>query len=106
VGKHRGGLGQICEILNLAKRPIQVTMLGDRETHPALGLAGGGAGACASAAIDGTTPVRLKGRTALPPGATMALHFAGGGGFGDPAERDPAATARDVVLGYVTEHAA
>lgn len=105
AGQHRGGLGQVCEIENLAERPIQVLVLGDREKNPALGIAGGGAGACASATID-DAPVRLKSRTALPPGASARFDFAGGGGFGDPAARHPDAIEADIALGFVSAEAA
>ena len=37
----------------------------------------------------------------------VELVLAGGAGFGDPAERDQAAVARDLALGFVTpEHVA
>jgi N-methylhydantoinase B len=36
----------------------------------------------------------------------MKLMTGGGGGWGEPAERDPAAVAADVREGYVTEAAA
>jgi N-methylhydantoinase B len=105
-GRCRGGLGQICEIQNLSDTPIQLMILGDREKHPALGIAGGMAGARASAQIDGTTGIRLKSKSMLAPGSRVALNFAGGGGFGDPRERDPAAVARDLLNGMVSEECA
>ncbi len=39
-------------------------------------------------------------------GQKVRLETPGGGGFGDPAERDPEKVARDVRLGYVTPEAA
>ena len=39
-------------------------------------------------------------------GQKVRLETPGGGGFGNPAARDPAAVARDVRLGYVTREAA
>jgi len=39
----------------------------------------------------------------LAEGDVVAVWTPGGGGYGDPAERDPAAVARDVALGYYTE---
>jgi N-methylhydantoinase B len=105
-GRCRGGLGQICEIENLSDTPIQLMILGDREKHPALGIAGGMAGACASAQIDGTTAIRLKSKSMLAPGSRVRLNFAGGGGFGDPGQRDPAAVAQDLLNGMVSEECA
>jgi N-methylhydantoinase B/oxoprolinase/acetone carboxylase alpha subunit len=34
------------------------------------------------------------------------MDAAGGGGYGDPAERDPEAVERDVAEGYVSENSA
>ena len=39
-------------------------------------------------------------------GQKVRLETPGGGGFGDPATREPALVARDVRLGYVTREAA
>ena len=39
-------------------------------------------------------------------GQKVRLETPGGGGCGDPAERDPTLVARDVRLGYVTREAA
>ena len=39
-------------------------------------------------------------------GQKVRLETPGGGGFGDPKERDPARIARDLRLGYVTAESA
>jgi N-methylhydantoinase B len=39
-------------------------------------------------------------------GQRLRLETPGGGGYGEPHERDPAAVARDVYLGYVSAAAA
>ncbi|QIG78772.1 hydantoinase B/oxoprolinase family protein [Stakelama tenebrarum] len=106
AGKYRGGLGQVCEIENIASQTVYVTIIGEREKHPARGVLGGQPGACASASVGGLGAVSLKSRSPLKPGASVTFHFAGGGGFGDPAERDPAAVATDMRLGLVSEDAA
>ena len=106
AGRQRGGLGQVCEVENLSDTPIQLGILGDRERHPAQGLMGGKPGACAAAMVDQAKTLRLKSRSVLQPGSSVALHFAGGGGFGDPAERDPAAVERDLRDGFVSPEAA
>jgi N-methylhydantoinase B len=36
----------------------------------------------------------------------VTFNFAGGGGYGDPAERDAAAIERDILLGFISEDAA
>ncbi len=101
-GQFRGGLGQVCEIENLSDNAMTVVVLGDRERHPALGVAGGGSGACAAAVIDGTKPIHLKSRARLAPGSKLALHFAGGGGFGAPRQRERALIERDLIEGKIT----
>ena len=52
------------------------------------------------ALVSKITDVRIK------PGQKVRLETPGGGGFGDPAARDPARVARDVRLGYVSPEAA
>ena len=42
----------------------------------------------------------------MQPGELLRLHFPGGGGYGDPAERDPAAIEDDIAKGYVSVEAA
>lgn len=43
---------------------------------------------------------------AMPAGAVMAYQYGGGGGFGNPLERDPEAVKEDVLDELVSEHAA
>ena len=62
-------------------------------------------GRCRVHAIDGKT-VHAKGRNELAPGQRMRIVEAGGGGFGDPKARAPAAVAEDVAQGYVSAAAA
>ncbi|OKO80877.1 hydantoinase B/oxoprolinase family protein [Bradyrhizobium sp. NAS96.2] len=102
AGRFRGGLGQVCEVQNTSSKPISVIILGDRERHPALGIEGGRPGACALAQIDGSKSVGLKSRTKLAPGARIAFHFAGGGGFGPPSERAAGDIERDLIEGKIT----
>lgn len=106
-GRHRGGLGQLCEVQNLTNGPVQVILLADREQHPALGIAGGRPGAPAAATLGAAAkPLNLKGKVSLPPGEAVSLLFAGGGGFGPPAERSAEALRRDIELGFVSPAAA
>ena len=41
-------------------------------------------------------------RMPLPKGTLVELRTGGGGGYGDPRERDPAAVAADVIESYIT----
>ena len=106
AGRWRGGLGQEVEVEVTTDDPVRLALISDRMKHPAGGLAGGQSGAPAKVALqDGTTP-HPKGRTTLPPGARLTMHYGGGGGVGDPRERDPAALRRDIEAGYVTPEGA
>ena len=52
--------------------------------------------------INGTAPDNPKAEQVIRPGDLIELFMPGGGGFGPPAERDPALRARDRLEGYVT----
>jgi N-methylhydantoinase B len=106
AGRHRGGLGQEIEVQNLAQAPIKVVLLGDRERHPAMGVLGGCPGEVARATFSHGPKPSLKSVTPLPPLASVALSFAGGGGFGLPEQRSHCAIAADLARGLVTFDAA
>jgi N-methylhydantoinase B len=106
AGRQRGGLGQDIQVENISGRPIRVVLVGDRESHPALGVMGGQAGAPARAAFDhGATPT-LKSVTAMPAGGRVTLSFAGGGGYGPPTQRERSAITADIDAGFVSTEAA
>ena len=73
----------------------------DRIDHPARGRSGGHDGQPGRVCLDDGTSMKAKGRQGLPAGRRLILELPGGGGFGTPEERDPAASARDIVMGYV-----
>ncbi|MFJ8148694.1 hydantoinase B/oxoprolinase family protein [Streptomyces sp. NPDC096048] len=99
-GRRRGGLGQDIEVRNPTSRPVQMVLLGDREQHPALGLAGGGPGATAQVVLDSGARVPLKSISRLAPGSSVVISFAGGGGFGNEKEREPHLLIADETAGY------
>jgi N-methylhydantoinase B len=47
-------------------------------------------------------PGNAYGLTRLAPGDVVVMDAAGGGGYGDPRERDRAMVVEDVMQGYVT----
>ena len=108
AGQHRGGLG-----VELTYRALQraVTNVNcERTKDPPWGLHGGKPGAVNEAVLvrpDGSEQ-KLKKATGVPmePGDRLTFRTAGGGGFGDPAARDPAAVADDIASGYVSPAAA
>jgi N-methylhydantoinase B len=75
-------------------------MLERTRTAPA-GLEGGLPGALSSMRRNGE-PLRPKVQVALERGDVLELRTAGGGGYGPPAERAPAALAADIEDGIVT----
>jgi N-methylhydantoinase B len=133
AGEFRGGLGLRRDV-TVRDHAATVSLLTDRRRHPPYGLAGGDAGATGAAyrvgpevdvdpdrwasVADGSgdgpegDPARdverLPGKVTrdLPAGTTVSLRTPGAGGYGDPADRDPAAVARDVRLGKLTAAAA
>jgi N-methylhydantoinase B len=105
VGEHRGGLGAVYEIESLTD--AQVSLLGERGTVAPFGVAGGGRAALNRftwETDEGWSSPPLVSKVtgvALKAGKRVRLETPGGGGWGDRAWRDPAATDRDRALGYV-----
>ncbi len=108
-GRHRAGLGVIKEF-EFLEGPVSFSHRGERHFTAAAGLAGGGAGAMARSWIqraDGSREeIPSKLATRLAKGDRLIVETAGGGGFGPPAERDPAALAEDRADGKVSPEAA
>jgi N-methylhydantoinase B len=105
-GRHRGGLGVELDFQMLENS--YVTAVVERSKNPAWGLEGGQPAGipngCALRQADGERTVLGKAtRLLVPKGATLELTCGGGGGYGPPQERDPAAVRADVHEGYVTE---
>jgi N-methylhydantoinase B len=109
AGEHRGGLGLVREWRVDSAEAIFTANL-ERFRFRPCGLAGGGAAAPGRLILirDGVeTQLRSKvGNLRLIRGDVIRLETSGGGGFGEPSARDPAAVARDVALGYITRQAA
>jgi N-methylhydantoinase B len=102
AGRFRGGLGQEVEIEVRAPDEVRLSLLSDRRDHPAQGVLGGAAGGAAVIAFDDGTRPHPKSRTTVSPGTRVTLLYPGGGGYGDPATRDPEALAADIRDGYVS----
>lgn len=103
AGTHRGGLGQFMEVGAREGHVFDFSAMFDRVRHPARGRAGGGQGGGTTIGLDDGTELPGKGRSTVPEGAKVMLAFPGGGGYGDPANRDRAAVIRDLRLGYISE---
>lgn len=109
-GKLRGGLGRrmVIKIPDddyAPLPPVTVAIQAGRFRYPPEGLFGGLSGAAAKF-LHNNQPGDPSGLTLCRPGDELAFYSAGGGGFGNPLQRDPNEVAKDVKNGYVSaEHA-
>jgi N-methylhydantoinase B len=105
-GRFRGGFGVAYE-LEIRHPSAVVVMRGkDRQRFCAWGAGGGHAGTTSgnTGTRRGATPHDIGKRTVYRPelGEVIRLWGGGGGGFGDPFERDPEMVAADVAAGLVS----
>ncbi|KYH27362.1 hydantoinase B/oxoprolinase [Halalkalicoccus paucihalophilus] len=91
-GRYRGGLGLVRSV-RLAE-PATVSLLTERRRYGPRGVAGGEDGRPGENLIDGE-PVPAKTTRDVPAGTLITVKTPGGGGHGDPDERDPELTERD-----------
>jgi N-methylhydantoinase B len=106
-GRWRGGLGLVREVRVLAPRAL-LSVLAEKGVLPPYGVCGGEAGAPnafyvrrGAGAIE---PSPLPGKVSgfpLEVGDVVIMETSGGGGYGDPLERDPARVAQDVRDGVI-----
>ena len=111
-GRWRGGLGLTREVRILTSGS-QLSVLAEKAVLPPFGVCGGAAGATNRFWVrrngQRVQPSPLPGKVSgfpLELGDVLLMESSGGGGFGDPLERDPARVAADVGEGYVTPAAA
>lgn len=109
-GKWRGGTGVIFT-MRIVKAGSAVLGRGlERHVFRPWGLCGGMPGDVARVVLDiGTARERDLGKISMvepEAGQTVTLMSAGGGGYGDPHERDVALVARDVATGLVSRESA
>ena len=108
-GRWRGGLGVETRIRVLAD--AELALRSERVRLPPCGRQGGEDGVAGEQLVlcpDGSTrPLRAKAANQpMAKGEVLILKTSGGGGLGDPRERDPAALAADLDEGLVTPEAA
>jgi N-methylhydantoinase B len=107
AGKWRGGLGTVHEVEVLA--PVSVTTIADGVRYPSASRSGARSPLLeqkvhAKWLIQGdrVEPVVPQTVVSVPAGTRVLSHSAGGGGVGDPLERDRDAVAEDVRDGLVS----
>ncbi|MFD5246566.1 hydantoinase B/oxoprolinase family protein [Amycolatopsis sp. NPDC058340] len=105
AGKWRGGLGQCTTMAARGEISWSVNGNVDRVHRPASGVDSGHDGAVGRFELTrGALP--SKSRVNLRPDDVVNVFLPGGGGYGDPLERDPEAVLADVVDGYISVEAA
>lgn len=106
AGRFRGGLGLVREWrLDAAEGSLSTNF--ERFRHAPYGIAGGEPGSLSRTTVtrpDGST-LSLRSKVSGVPlqrGDVVTIETSGGGGYGDPGERDLARLARDLADGLVT----
>jgi N-methylhydantoinase B len=104
AGRWRGGIGIKRSYRILADEAL-LQLRSDRAKFSPYGLAGGEPGGVSRSfiTIDGkTTPLPSKVTITVPHGAVICHEQAGGGGYGDPRQRDPRLVQEDIADGKIT----
>jgi N-methylhydantoinase B len=101
-GRYRGGFGQEMEIGVRSNSPWTLSAMYDRTRYSAQGICGGSPGATGTVRTSGAKDLHPKRQQRIEADEQVILSLPGGGGFGAPAERDPAQVARDVTDGLVS----
>ena len=111
TGTHRGGMGAVYEI-EVLEKDATAFLFGERGRFAPQGVAGGGAAAMNVFSYeqeDGWHQPPMASKMVgigLKRGQAVRLETPGGGGYGPASDRDPAAVARDVAMGLMTEETA
>jgi N-methylhydantoinase B len=109
-GRYTGGAGVDLELRVETETDCVANTAGDGARHGPCGLLGGADGAPhrylmrVPNQVAEVLATKREGIT-VPPGTVFEVHSAGGGGWGPPAERDPADRDRDRMNGYVSNAA-
>ena len=103
-GHFRGGYGGDMRLRIETAEPAVANTAGEGTVHGARGILGGRDGAPHDYSLlpPNGPPRKLRSKEvgiAVPPGSVFHVLSGGGGGYGNPAERDPAARARDRLEG-------
>ena len=106
VGRWRGGLGALCDLVYEGEGPARLNTAGDGIVVPPFGLFGAADGLPHHYKIVTGDAERVLGSkevgVVVNPGDHIICLSSGGGGYGQPEARDKNASARDLKNGYVT----
>ncbi len=111
AGRFRGGLGVQTRLRSLVHGRLNVASgAGGRVSCPPWGLAGGKPGEIAATLVrapgDDDFHAPAEPKPAWPADTRVLYMTAGGGGWGNPRDRDPERVLRDVSEGYVSAESA
>jgi N-methylhydantoinase B len=106
VGRYRGGLGQLTEFSYRGNKLWSVSAMIDRTQFAAQGLEGGQPGRPGEFLVNDNQPLPPKTVIWFEPDSRVQLNLPGGGGYGQPFEREPEQVLDDVINGYVSLAAA
>jgi N-methylhydantoinase B len=105
AGRRRGAPAAKLELTPTVGK-VECMYLSDGTINPPMGARGGEPGAAAKQAVRGPDGVEqdtdLCARLTLEPGTTLLSRCCGGGGYGNPMEREPERVAKDVREGIVS----
>lgn len=90
------------EVENLEQAPFVISATFDRIDHPPRGRDQGGPGAMGRLRLRSGPVLKGMGRQTVPAGDRLIVEFPGGGGFGDPLEREPELVAVDARRGLIS----
>jgi N-methylhydantoinase B len=102
AGKYRGGLGQTMILGNREAAEFAIFATFDRVHNPARGRSGGKPGATGSIELESGGKLRGMGRQIIPIGDRLIINMPGGGGFGNPKDRDRQEVLEDLKMGFIS----
>ena len=112
AGYHRGGLGMIRRVENLAEGAL-LSVLGDNAIIPPFGVSGGYSAACCEWTVirkgERIMPSDVPGKVGgfpLEYGDILEVKSMGGGGYGDPLTREVELVKQDVLDEYISQERA
>jgi N-methylhydantoinase B len=106
AGAFRGGFGQVFEVEVMGgdhgpDGDILTSFRAGRFVHPVPGFLGGGQAPVAELTVNGVQQMTGS-QLSLKPGDRYLCHIPGGGGLGDPNDRDPALIQQDLENGLIS----
>ncbi|NBR20069.1 MAG: hypothetical protein EBT88_07015 [Proteobacteria bacterium] len=107
AGEFRGGLGQVFEIGSSEDEVFTISAATfDRMKNPPRGREGGSPGMKGNAGLSDGTSFNDKAVYRVPPGERILLELPGGGGLGNPQNREIQKIEEDLEAGYISRKGA